>query len=309
MSKEQPTLNSMRTKLLTLICLLFIQETRAQGLIGIHFIGSAPMNTFCDSMYRPGFGVNMEGFSNNLLRNTNLNKVGLRFGASFDVQGAGSEKRKIELNTPNSDPGTEKFNNTHVGFHVISRLTFFEGAKFTPYMDGFVGLRGFYSQQTITADRPISGYETTTNNSLLSVGTQRAGGSLGLMYHVNSVIAIDSRITYSMGTEGRWLHLDNMKKADGFDFYANYYSKTTTDLFMYHVGITFKLNPVKRTNANYQGSPAPVPNRRNQVSPTSPTQPRRGTIVTPNQPNNSSPKKPLEVKPKPAPAPKPKPAH
>lgn len=112
-----------------------------------------------------------------------------------------------------------------------------------------------------------------------------------------------------MGTEGRWLHLDNMKKADGFDFYANYYSKTTTDLFMYHVGITFKLNPVKRTNANYQGSPAPVPNRRNQVSPTSPTQPRRGTIVTPNQPNNSSPKKPLEVKPKPAPAPKPKPAH
>lgn len=278
-----------------------------QGLFGIHFIGSAPMNTFCDSMYRPGFGVNFEGFSNNVLRKTNVSHMGLRFGASFDVQGAGNEKREVILNTPNSDPGTEQFNNTHVGFHVISRLTFYEKAKFSPYVDGFIGLRGFYSQRSISINKPISGYEPNTSNTILTTGTQRVGGSLGLMYNVNSVISIDSRITYSLGTEGRWLHLDNLKKHDGYDTYANHYSSTTTDLFMYHVGVTFKLHPITRSNSNYQHSPTPNSNPRNDISPT--PRPRRGNVVTPNQPQNTSPKKPLEVKPKPAPQPAPKPAH
>ncbi|HCS19741.1 MAG TPA: hypothetical protein DIW47_04115 [Bacteroidetes bacterium] len=301
-------------KKLVLLSFLFLLAggLKAQPYIGMHFIGSSAQNMFCDSAYRHGYGFNMEFFSNNLLRNSvNPNALDLRFGFGFDIQGAGREKRSVILATPNSDPGKEVLKNSHLGASATMRLTFLGEKRLHPYVDGFIGLRGFYSNRELTIDKPNPDYETTTSEQILSAGTTRYGGSFGLMYRLNRVVSIDTRVTYSDGSAGNWLNLNTVNQEDNIVSYR--VSNTTTDLFIYRVGFVFNLNPEpKKTSGTTIVNPitsndsiAPL----QQVTPVETPKKKRRIDVTPSPTPSPkpSPKKPLEVKPLPPPAPKPKP--
>lgn len=271
----------------------------AQPYLGIHFVGSKAQNTFCDSAYRNGYGFSMEFFSNNLLRNTPQRAVGLRFGLGWDIQWAGHHSESVILNTPNSDPGKEKFSNTHLGLTASARLTFMPYSRLTPYIDGHVGLRGFYTNQILTMDDPSPEYESSTSNSILSTGTQRYGGSVGLMYRLTNNIYLDTRVTYSKGTAGNWINLNNINYENGV---ANYdRTRTTTDLLIYHVGFNFRFNCSKKTSNT---SPSNNTTPKN-TTPKKEIKKRKTVTETPSP--SPTPKKPLEVKPTPPPAPKPKP--
>lgn len=297
-----------------LFSLLFILAggLKAQPYLGIHFIGSSPLNTFCDSAYRNGFGINMEFFSNNLLRKSvNPNAFDLRFGFGFDFQGAGREKRSVILNTPNSDPGKETLSNSHIGASLSMRMTFLGEKRVSPYIDGFVGLRGFYSHRNLSIDEPNPEYETTTSEQLLSVGTTRYGASLGAMYRLGRVVSLDTRITYSAGTAGNWLNLNSVAQEGNEVSYR--ITNTTTDLFIYHVGFVFRFNTRDRsTPSSPATSPTSPATPTETVTPTEtkPKKKKSETVTpTPTPSPKPAPKKPLEVKPTPPPAPKPKPQH
>jgi hypothetical protein len=290
---------------------------KAQPYIGTHFIGSSAQNMFCDSAYRHGYGFNMEFFSNNLLRKSvNPNAFDLRFGLGVDFQGAGKEKRSVILNTPNSDPGKEVLKNSHIGLSATMRMTFLGEKRLSSYVDGFVGLRGFYSHRELTIDDPNPDYETSSSEQLFSTGTTRYGASFGAMYRLGRVVSIDTRVTYSAGSAGNWLNLNSVTQQDNVVSYN--VSNTTTDLFIYRVGFVFNLNPKPREQPELVDNPVVVPTTPTDTTttPTTPVTPveptpkkKRSVDVTPSpRPAPApTPKKPLEVKPTPPPAPKPKP--
>lgn len=287
---------------------------KAQPYIGMHFIGSSAQNMFCDSAYRHGYGFNMEFFSNNLLRKSvNPNAFDLRFGIGFDIQGSGKERRTVILNTPNSDPGKETLKNSHLGLSATMRLTFLGEKRLSPYIDGFVGLRGFYSHRELTIDKPNPEYESSSSEQLFSTGTTRYGGSFGMMYRLNRVVSIDTRVTYSAGSAGNWLNLNSVSQQDNVVSYR--VSNTTTDLFIYRVGFVFNLNPKPReTSSNPVVNPVTPTDTTAPVQPVTPveTKPKKkksevDVTPSPRPAPSPAPKKPLEVKPTPPPAPKPKP--
>jgi|GEM_PF-2294255 len=287
-------------KILTLIAsgALYTGVCFAQPYIGLGFIGSSALNEFCDSSYRNGYGFNMEFFSNNLLpKSVNPNAFDLRFGAGFDFQGAGNEKRSVILNTPNSDPGEEKYSNTHLGFRGTMRMTFMGEQKFSPYIDGFVGVRGFYTHRSLSIDKENPEYETNTSEQVIGKWTTRYGASVGAMYKLTRIISIDTRITYSAGSNADWINLNSVIREDNTVSYRM--SNSFTDLFMYNVGFVFRIDPKPRTTSP-SSNPSPTP--KEEITPKR----KKSVIVTPNTPT-PAPKKPLEVKPTPKPAPKPKP--
>ncbi len=300
-------------KKLVLLGFLFVLAggIKAQPYIGLHFIGSSAQNMFCDSAYRHGYGFNMEFFSNNLLRNTvNPNALDLRYGFGFDIQGAGREKRSVILSTPNNDPGKEILKNSHLGVSATMRLTFLGEKRVSPYLDGFVGLRGFYSHRELTIDKPNPDYETSTSEQISMAGTTRYGGSVGIMYGLNRVISVDTRVTYSAGSAGNWVNLNTVNQQDNIVSYR--ISNTTTDLFIYRVGFVFNLNPKPRETSNTIVNPVTPTDTTVPVQPATPVvtpKKKRNVDVTPSPTPAPapSPKKPLEVKPLPPPAPAPKP--
>lgn len=300
-------------KKLVLLSFLFLLAggIKAQPYIGMHFIGSSAQNMFCDSAYRHGYGFNMEFFSNNLLRkNVNPNALDLRWGLGFDVQGAGREKRSVILSTPNSDPGKEILKNSHLGVSATMRLTFLGEKRVSPYLDGFVGLRGFYSHRELTIDKPNPDYETSTSEQISMSGTTRFGGSFGVMYRLNRVISVDTRVSYSAGSTGNWVNLNTVNQKDNIVSYR--ISNTTTDLFIYRVGFVFNLNPKPRETSNTIVNPVTPTDTTVPVQPAPPVvtpKKKRNVDVTPSPTPAPapSPKKPLEVKPLPPPAPAPKP--
>ncbi|MDX5320553.1 MAG: hypothetical protein LPK45_05610 [Bacteroidota bacterium] len=281
--------------------------------MGIHFIGSRAQQMFCDSSYKNGFGVNLEFFSNNMLRNSRVNALDLRFGLGFDIMGAGSRSEPVILNTQNSDPGKERFSNSHLGLTGSVRLMFLPNLRVNPYIDGHVGLRGFFTEQTLTMDNPTPEYEASTNKNILRTGTQRWGGSVGLMYQINRTLSLDTRVTYSYGTTGNWINLDRIAYENGVAAYQN--SRTETDLLIYHVGLVVRFGQKERETHTPTISPntTTVPTDTDTTPTTKPTitPKRKSTTVTPSTGDSPSttPKKPLEVKPVPPPAPAPKPRH
>ncbi|MBI1223148.1 MAG: hypothetical protein GC180_11135 [Bacteroidetes bacterium] len=285
-------------KIHTLLLFLFLGSfVNAQPYLGMHFVGSSALNNFCDSGYKNGYGFGMEFFSKNLLQSTKTKAVDFRFGIGFDIQGAGRHSQSVIFNTSNSAPGKEVYSNSHVGLTGSARLMFFPEKRLNPYIDGNIGLRGFYTQQTLTLDKPDPNYQSSTDNSILHAGTQRYGGSLGLMYRLTHTIYLDTRVTYSAGTTGNWINLDHIKYENGIANYQN--TRTTTDLFIYYVGFSFRFH---KSNHNGEGTSNPPKKT------TSPSAPKKKKVITTTPSPSPTPKKPLEVKPTP-PAPKPKPQY
>lgn len=284
----------MKKILLLSFLLTFGLLAKAQPYMGLHFIGASPLNELCDSTYRNGFGFNLEFMSNNLLRNTvNPNILDFRIGGGFDVLFHGSERRDIVLNTPSNDPGYYSVNNNHIGLLLTGRFMFMGEQKVSPYIDAFVGPRFFNTTETIKPKREITGYEESSTN-IANTTTFHYGASLGLMYNFNSTFSLDTRVTYSKGTQADWAVLSSAH-ADG-NFLKYDMTTTYTDLFIYRVGIVIKFNKTERTSSNPGTS---TPRRRTT---TTPVQPKK-TTVTP-KPNTPAPSpQPVPVTPKPNPTP------
>lgn len=308
-------------KLLLLFGLSFLLgNANAQPYLGIHFIGSSPLNMFCDSAYRDGFGLNLEFFSDNLTRNViRPNAFDLRWGLGFDYQGSGREKYDVILNTPNNDPGEMKLSNSHIALTANLRMTFAGESRLSPYLDGFVAWRGFHSYQTLTMDDPDPEYETTTQERILGRSTFHYGASVGAMYRLNRIVSLDTRATYSIGSATDWVNLNTVQRENNTMTYRQ--SHTITDLFMFRVGFVFRLAPEKKAEdtreyttpvqqTNYSDTLS-TPDTSTYIPPQTPNPPKqKPRPVSPTQPKpKPAPKKPLEVKPLPPPPPKPKPQH
>ena len=278
----------------------------SQGYMGLHFVGSSPLNTFCDTGYRNGYGINFEFLSNNLLRkSTNANNVGIRFGLAFDYQAAGKEKYDVTLNTPDNDPGYLRYNNSHLGFRGIMRISFLDEGRVNPYFDAFTGLRGFYSHKYLSFKEPRPDYESEQSEQIMNGWTWRYGGSLGVQYRINSTFSVDTRVTYSRGSETDWLNMNTLNMENQETSYRTSY--TTTDLLIYTVGITIRFNGCGSCRSGSSTTPSDNSNNDNQQEPQKVTKPKKkkNITVTPGTPGSTTPKKPIEVKPTPEAKPKP----
>lgn len=294
------------------LMLLLGSLAKAQPYMGLHFIGASPLNELCDSTYRHGFGFGMEFMSNNLLRNTiNPNALDFRIGGNFEFLAHGKESREITLNTPSNDPGDYSVRNNHFGLLLMGRFTFLGQSKVSPYIDGFVGPRFFNTTETIAPQREIPGFEPNETN-IYNTSTFHYGASFGLLFNLNRTFAIDTRVTYSDGTEANWAVLNDVNLDGNYLKYPS--TKTFTDLFIYRVGFTIRFNKSDNTKSS---SPTRTSSPRSKPA-TTPVKPKGGTTVTPKPapaPSPSTPTptpapQPVEPKPSPKPLPPPpKPQH
>lgn len=279
--------------------------------MGLHFIGASPLNELCDSTYRHGFGFAMEFMSNNLIRNVvRPNSLDFRIGGSMEFLAHGKETREITLNTPANDPGDYSVRNNHLGLLLVGRFTFLGESRVSPYLDGFVGPRFFNTTETIAPQREITGFEPSETN-IFNTSTFHYGVSAGLLFNLNKTFAIDTRVSYSDGTEANWAVLNNVSLDGNYLKYPS--TKTFTDLFIYRVGITIRFHKSERTSSTTTPSRNTTPRTNPSTIPVRP----KGSTVTPKpapapRPSTPTPTpapQPVEPKPSPKPLPPPTPQH
>ncbi len=297
-------------RIISLSLLLWLGTvSKAQPYLGLHFIGASPLNELCDSTYRHGFGFGMEFMSNNLIRNVaNPDRIDFRIGGSFEFLAHGKETREIVLNTIASDPGDYTVRNNHLGLLLTGRFTFIGNARVSPYVDGFLGPRFFNTTESIVPQREIQGFEPSETN-IYNNSTFHYGASLGVLFKLNSIFAVDTRVSYSDGTEANWAVLNSAHLDGNFLKYQS--TKTFTDLLVYRVGFTIRFNKSERTRSITPSTPSNDPS----VTPVRP----KGSTVTPKpapapRPSTPTPApspspQPVEPKPSPKPLPPPKPQH
>lgn len=247
----------MKRFIYSAIFALVAQFSQAQPYGGFHLLGSAPLGQFNAGNYREALGVDFEFFSNNLLRHAvNPNKLDFRIGGGMEIQAAGREKFDVTLNTPNSDAGVLSLNNDHFGFLAIGRFTFRGEQKFTPYADIFGGARIISSYEMLRPKKNVSGYENETRKTLFDRGALHYGLSLGAIYQFNSIVGLDMRLTYSKGSNAPFVDLSSAYQEGNTARYT--IRNTQTDLFLFRVGVIFRIHEWHSSSDEYDSSPNPV---------------------------------------------------
>lgn len=272
---------------LLLIC-FFSEFASAQPYLGFHYGRPMPLNQLCDSSYRNGHGFGFDIMSKNILRRSPLD---FRLGTSFEYYSHGTESRDIVLNTPNNDPGISSIQNTHMGILLNARLSFLNESFASPFIDGFLGPRIFKSTQSILpkADA-IDGFESS-HNTVFNTTAFHYGLSLGMLFNFHESFAVDTRITYSDGSQASWVKLQSAE-LDGNRM--NYTSTNTyTDLFVFRVGVIIRLIPSNNSDDRDYSDDSP------DYTPTSPGGNGVPLEPKPNPAPDNPP--PAPVNPKPAP--------
>ncbi|HYG16788.1 MAG TPA: hypothetical protein VEC12_13610 [Bacteroidia bacterium] len=279
------TPNTMRRLFTFPLALLFTAlafKAGAQHSLGIYLNGSTAQNQLRDSGYRDGVGFSVEYLSPSLL---SLGKrFEVRVGAGFEFLHYGTSRRveNLVMGTPNNDLGSVKLQNQMVGFYVAPKFIFNTG-NFSPYFDVFAAIRGFNSYQVTRLNQEVEGYERNSSKSVLENGVGQWGGSLGLLYHLNSNISFDARVSYSTGGTIKFTDLNSVMRNPDMQSDVKYRNITSpvSDLLVFRIGVLFRLK--KCTDCTTRYTPEPENN----------------IIITPSRPAP----KPVDVRPVPKPAP------
>ena len=278
-----------KTILATLLLSAFYTNAQDQrGSLGLGLFKACPQNGLEAINYDDGWGFKLTYLSRDIGLGDAWN---LQFGAHMDISSMDSrEFEPVTLNTPVADLGNLKVKNSMLGLFGVARLSYGQGSV-RPFVEGLIGERSFNTKQIITAQSPGLNpeYESQTIfDQVVYTDRFHYGGSIGVSYQMNRSIIFETSITYTEGTVGAVMPLQDIYQQGQVLRYPHKLSET--DMLLINAGIRFQF--YKRTYTPRPPSyPSSTPTKTKTIDRTEDSNP------PPPPPPPKTPKKKLEVKP------------
>lgn len=200
----------------------------------IDFYGTIPLKQCGWGM---GFGVYAPAYKIGMI-NPYL-PIHLRFGGEFYIQEM--HKRflgKVPLSAPQIGDASVRLSQNNLGFNFVGRLSTPYSKKFTPYLDGYIGVRNFWTGMSITPTQKQEGYEDQTSKNLSNYWQFTYGASVGFMYSLGKYVKFNTGLMY--GTSNKIGEIVDIAKArvDNGNIVTQTIS-TPKEMLTLKVGFTF----------------------------------------------------------------------
>jgi len=265
---------------LFLIC---IASTNAQSYWTFGGHGAFPQNELKKSGYDNGGGVHL-GIMGRMRPATSTGIYNFQWGVFTDASWLSHKNFGVMINTPVPDNGKVRINNYSLSFYGVLRNAW-DFDKYMLYADFVFGPRGYFTNQTITAENPNLNpdYESlTTNRDVVHTTRFQKGIAAGFLYKLSPHVYADFGFTYAMGPKGLVQPLKDVFQEGNEIRYKP--KRADTDILLIRAGFVFKIQLNSSGPSNY--SPTPQQNNNTKTRTTSP------------RPSSPAPvKKKIEIKP------------
>lgn len=184
-----------------------------------------------------GFGVYAPSFKVGMI-NPYL-PVHLRFGGEFYIQEL--HRRflgTVPLSAPQIGDAKVRLSQNNLGFNFVGRLSTPYSKKFTPYIDGYIGVRNFWTGMSITPLQRQEGYESETSKSLSNAWQFTYGASVGFMYSLGKYVKLNTGIMYGTSNKiGEMMDIARAKVDNGNIVIQKI--SAPKEMFTLKIGVTF----------------------------------------------------------------------
>lgn len=215
-------------------------EREATMEIGYLLRYNRPYDLLSEQNYRSGFGFGVEMLT---VSRPLANFLGIQWGAQFSYDRGGEESFPLTMGYPYRGQSVDlELSNENVGLHGVLRLITPDRFPIQIYVQGLVGSRLFYSQETLVindhADDDYCPEPVNVNRSFtLSYG---AGG--GLRLALGPYSHLDLRATYLTGSNARFIDLDQAYVVEQNLVDYPMAEAARTDGFTFSVGVSMPLD-------------------------------------------------------------------
>jgi len=243
---NSPTYTSTRT----------VKDSNNTGLIGFYGMFNNPIGNFLNEGYQSGGGFGMEMYTKNLNGNS-PNGLKVKFGGSLYYAGQGSITNSVRLHDPKNAPGTQRFNNFYYGGDL--RLKFLsDKGSVRPYVDIFGGFANFSSNERLTINTPIYGYQTSTKYAVYTIPVYTYGASFGFLIKLSDNVFFDLKSTFMTSSTSVSFVNFNQLYSDGYMYVPANHSANPLILSL-QFGLVFRLRPSCNYSTSSYGGPSYSP--------------------------------------------------
>jgi hypothetical protein len=228
-----------------------VKDTNNTGLVGFYGMVNNPIGNFSNDGYHSGGGFGMEFYTKNLNGNS-PGALKVKFGGSLYYAGQGSITNNVRLHDPKNAPGTQRFNNYYLGGDLRLKFLYDKG-NVRPYLDVFGGVAKFSSNEKLTINSPMYGYQTSTNYPFYSTSVYTYGASLGFLIKLSDNVFFDLKSTLMTSSTPVSFVNFNQLYSDGYMYVPATHS-TMPSIMSFQFGLVFRLRPSNNSSSTYVGA-------------------------------------------------------
>lgn len=224
-----------------------VKDSNNTGLLGFYGMFNNPIGNFSNAGYQSGGGFGMELYTKNINGNS-PGAMKVKFGGSLYYAGQGSVTNNVLLHDPKNAPGTQRFNNYYLGGDLRLKFIYDKG-NVRPYVDIFGGFANFSSNEKLTINSPMYGYQTSTRYPVYSSSVYTYGASFGFLVKLSDNVFFDLKSTLMTSSTPVGFVNFNQLYSDGY-MYIPSNSNAIPSIMSIQFGLVFRLRP----STNYYGS-------------------------------------------------------
>jgi hypothetical protein len=226
------------------------KKYRSEPLCGFSFLMDRTQGQLANLGYNSSWGFGAEYFSR-YLNDHYKKKVSVRIGVRYLYSIHGQQKYDVLLHSPYMAPATEKLYNKRSELD-LQLVLMYEKGTVRPYIDFFGGYSFFNSQQRLTLNESVKGYEKEANHYHWT-NTPDFGMSIGCLvqlqqrtfFHVRA-----SAIYFINPVE--FINFTNLSN-DGFTYTPNYVEAQSI-MYTLQAGFLFSIPKATRSSSSSNGS-------------------------------------------------------
>jgi opacity protein-like surface antigen len=171
-----------------------------------------------------------------------------RLGADFYLTGLGHKTMEnVPLLAPQTGNAKARLSETLFGFNAVARISFPWSEKVSPYVDAFAGLRAVSTDISVTAYNYQPGYDKTSSDNLDNASSFNYGLAGGLLISINKNIKLNTAVLFSRSQNPGAINNIQTASMEGTSI-AMDKKAVSRDIIIYKVGLTFKINPSKKSD-------------------------------------------------------------
>lgn len=240
---------------------IFSQSNCDRWYIGVNYTFLQPLSDFKSEGFQQAHGASFDLFYALTPYDRNFDiHAGLRLN--------GIVGKNIKNNITISDPAfalaESKIYNSVFDAKLLVRGIYRKYERFSPYVEGFGGLRAVAGHESIELQQNYSGYEKNSSVQLAGQANWVVGGSVGVLLKITPKVEFDLRAGLDYSPEFEYINMDTYQINENditFDF-----SKTPGIDYTLHVGFRFKLDCRRNVrNNNYPRTRSPRHKRARKI--------------------------------------------
>lgn len=246
---------------------ILAQKNCDRWYFGANYTFLQPISEFADGGFNYGNGVTFDVFYD---LSPNQTKVAFHSGLHIGAIIGKGKKDKITLADPAEAAAKTYLYNAIFDVKLLGRVILFPQVKWSPYVEGFGGLRTSAGHERINLIGTHLGYEDVTSEQVVSNVNWVFGGAAGILFRLSSRVDLDLRASFDHSPKLEYINMDSYEKIEENLIYD--FSKTSGTDYTLHIGFRVKIgcdnssnqdrkynqNNSRRSNRSYRRGKSPT---------------------------------------------------